>query len=62
MFLASAMMKRGGASPLLMMNSTMRRSFASAIDLQSVKREDVIGSSDSKWIASYAQALVQSGD
>ena len=65
MFLASAkMMKRGGASPLLMMNTGMRRCFASvsASDLQAIKREDVIGSSDSKWIASYAEALVQSGD
>ena len=30
--------------------------------LGGVKREDVIGATDTKWIGSYAKAVVESGD
>ena len=37
-------------------------SLVSASQLAGVKREDVVGASDSKWIGSYAKAVVESGD
>ena len=44
-------------------SSVVRRAFSvSAADLGSVTRQDVLGASDSKWISSYVQAVVQSGD
>ena len=38
----------------------VKRQFAmvSAAQLSSIKREDVIGASDSKWVGSYAKAIV----
>ena len=44
-------------------SSVVRRAFSvSVADLGSVTRQDVLGASDSKWIGSYVQAVVQSGD
>mmetsp|Transcript_39611 Transcript_39611/g.51907 ORF Transcript_39611/g.51907 Transcript_39611/m.51907 type:complete len:148 (+) Transcript_39611:46-489(+) len=42
----------------------LRRAFASvsASDLSTLKRQDVLSATDSKWVASYAQAVVESGD
>ena len=41
-----------------------RRAFStvSVADLGSVQRADVLAASDSKWLGSYAQAVVESGD
>ena len=42
--------------------SFRRFSLVSAGQLGSVKREDVITSKDTKWIGSYAKAIVDDGD
>ena len=53
-------MFRTGMKPSAMFT---RRAFAVSVgDLSSVKREDVLKSSDSKWIGSYVKAVVESGD
>ena len=41
-----------------------RRCFASvaATDLANVKREDVVSATDSKWMGSFVEAVVRSGD
>ena len=62
MFLSA--MKRGGMTSPQLLNTALHRCFASlsASDLSAIKREDVISATDSKWIASYTQAVVASGD
>ena len=42
---------------------TMRRfGLLGVSDLQYISREDVVGATDTKWVGSYARAVVQSGD
>ena len=57
MFLSA--MKKSGLKPV--MSLPMARCF-SAVNLATIKRDDVLSNSDSKWLASYVQAVVKSGD
>ena len=41
---------------------SLRAFSVSAANLSSIKREEVLSSTDSKWFGSYVQAVVQSGD
>ena len=59
--LMSTFMKRGHQLSNSMMNFR-RFSLVSASQLGSVKREDVIGATDTKWIGSFAKAVVENGD
>ena len=47
---------------LIVPTSVRRFALFSVADLQNVTRDQVVNSKDTKWIGSYARAVVQSGD
>ena len=54
-----SMMRRGQHQVRLV---PFARCFMTQAELAGVKREDVVGASDSKWVGSFAKAVVESGD
>ena len=59
MFMRTALMKRGQQMGLMQFRNF---SLVSASQLGSISRDQVLGASDSKWIGSYAKAIIENGD
>ena len=57
MMLSSLLLKQRGVATMRAFSTAV-----SASSLGSVKREDVVASSDPKWIGTFAKAVMESGD